>query len=245
VTTVVDMTQDEAGAARPVRVVVVDDHPIVRSGLAGLLAAQDGVELVCAVDSGEAAVAAIDEHDVDVVLMDLQLPGIDGIEATRRVIARRGPVAVVVLTSFSDRTRILDAFDAGAVGYVLKDAGPEELVAAVLAASRGESPMGSRAARALVEDRASSASGLSGESRAWSAPMYEVRGTGDDAGPTRLTARELEVLGLLRDGLPNKTIARRLGISEATVKAHLTSVFQRLGVRDRTQAALWMQSHAS
>lgn len=211
--------------AEPVRVLVVDDHPIVRSGLRGLIESEEGLVLVDAVDGGEAAVDAVGGQQVDVVLMDLKLDGMSGIEATRRVLAASPSTAVVMLTTSSDQSDIVDAFDAGARGYVLKDATPSELVEAVHAASRGESPMTWRTARALVDARNGPPSGRA------------------DAGPgvPPLTARELEVLTALREGLTNKMIARRLGISEATVKAHLTSVFQRLGVRDRTQAALWMQ----
>ena len=224
----------------PLRVLVVDDHPIVRSGLAGLISAQGDMTLVASVASGEDAVSAVGGAEVDVVLMDLQLPGIDGLEATRQVLVRRPAAAVVVLTSTSDRERILAAFDAGAVGYVLKDANPDELVSAIRAASRGESPMTSRTARALVEERLASAPPVP-VPRA--VPATVLVDEADDAAAAKLTARELEVLRLLRDGLPNKTIARQLGIREATVKAHLSSAFQRLGVRDRTQAALWMQRH--
>jgi DNA-binding NarL/FixJ family response regulator len=151
--------------------------------------------------------------------MDLSMPGVDGIEATRRLMAQRPESRVVVLTSFSDRERILDALDAGAVGYLLKDAEPGELLRGIEAAARGESPLAPKAAKAVLTARA--------ESR----PAAE------------LTAREQEVLGLLGQGLANKQIARRLGIAEKTVKAHLTSVFQSIGVTDRTQAALWARSH--
>ena len=125
---------------------------------------------------------------------------------------------VVVLTSFSDRERILEALDAGAVGYLLKDLEPEELHRGILAAARGESPLAPKAAHAVISARA-------------------------DARPgnAELTDREREVLGLVSEGLPNKLIARRLEISEKTVKAHLTRVFQTIGVTDRTQAALWAQ----
>jgi DNA-binding NarL/FixJ family response regulator len=164
--------------------------------------------------------------------MDLQLGEMDGIEATRRVLAAAPEVAVVVLTTSSDRSHILDAFDAGAQGYVLKDATPDELVDAVHAAMRGESPMAWRTARALVDARSGPVPSAPVAARAPTAPGESV---------PRLTARERQVLLLLRDGLTNRAISRSLGISEATVKAHLTSIFQRLGVRDRTQAALWTQ----
>jgi DNA-binding NarL/FixJ family response regulator len=150
--------------------------------------------------------------------MDLQMPGTDGVTATRRIVEEVG-TDVLVLTSFSDATRIVAALDAGAVGYLLKDAEPEDLIEGIRAVSRGESPLHPRAARQLLQAR--------------SGPRDEVD----------LTPRELEVLGLVRQGLANKQIARRLGISERTVKAHLTSAFARIGVPDRTQAALWAERH--
>jgi DNA-binding NarL/FixJ family response regulator len=154
----------------------------------------------------------------DVVLMDLQMPGIDGVAATRQIVASGAQSQVVVLTSFSDSERIVAALDAGAIGYLLKDTEPEDLLEGVRAAARGESPLNPRAARQLLTARAST-------------PVLTVD----------LTPREREVLGLVRQGLANKQIARRLGITERTVKAHLTSTFQRIGVSDRTQAALWAE----
>jgi DNA-binding NarL/FixJ family response regulator len=202
-----------------IRILVADDHDVVRRGLTALLDGTDGFAVVGAAADGEEAVALAGQHEPDVVLMDLSMPGVDGIEATRRLMAERPDSRVVVLTSFSDRERILDALDAGAVGYLLKDAEPDELLRGIEAAARGESPLAPKAAKAVLTARA--------ESR----PAAE------------LTARELEVLALLGEGLANKQIARRLGIAEKTVKAHLTSVFQSIGVTDRTQAALWARSH--
>ena len=200
-----------------IRVLVVEDHPVVRSGLLQLLGNVDQVEVVGAASGGEEAVRLATVERPDVVLMDLEMPDIDGIEATRRIRAGAPDVNVVLLTAFSDRKRILDAIDAGAVGYLLKDAEPDELVRGLEAAARGESPLSPKAAQALVAARG---------------------GRGDHA---QLTPREDQVLALVAEGLPNKLIARRLDISEKTVKAHLTSIFQRIGVTDRTQAALWAQ----
>ena len=204
-----------------IRVVLAEDHAVVRTGLVQLLGGVDGVEVVGVAAGGEEAVALAEQHTPDVVLMDLEMPGMDGIEATRRIRRASSNVNVVVLTAFSDRQRILGAIDAGAVGYLLKDAEPEELIRGLEAAARGESPLDPKAATALVAARAS------------------------QQGEPELTPREREVLALLADGLPNKLIARRLDISEKTVKAHLTSIFQRIGVTDRTQAALWAQRHRS
>jgi DNA-binding NarL/FixJ family response regulator len=202
-----------------VRVVLVDDHAVVRRGLADLLGGAEGIEVVATAADGAEAVEVSARHEPDVVVMDLQMPGVDGVEATRRILAAGGSTQVLVLTSFSDSERILAALDAGAVGYLLKDADPEDVIAGVHAVSRGESPLDPKAARELLLARGRR-----------------------DAGPS-LTPRETDVLRLVRLGLANKQIARRLGISERTVKAHLTSAFQRIGVADRTQAALWVERH--
>jgi DNA-binding NarL/FixJ family response regulator len=202
-----------------IRVLVVDDHPVLRGGLAELLGQADGVELAGLAADGTAGVElAVDERP-DVVLMDLEMPGVDGIEATRRIRSSLPETQVVVLTSFSDRDRILAALDAGAAGYLLKDAEPEELLRGVHAAAAGDAPLAPRAASALLEER------------------RETRPSAE------LTPREREVLLMVAEGLPNKLIARRLEISEGTVKAHLTRVFERIGVTDRTQAALWAERH--
>jgi DNA-binding NarL/FixJ family response regulator len=202
-----------------IRVVIADDHAVVRLGLAQLLATASDITVDAEAADGEEAVALTAAHRPDVVLMDLSMPRVDGVEATRRILAADPDAQVVVLTSFSERARILDALDAGAAGYLLKDAPPEELLQGIRAAARGESPLDPRAARALLSARA----GRNGE--------------------VELTPRERQVLSLVGEGLPNKLIARRLGISEKTVKAHLTSVFHRIGVTDRTQAALWARQH--
>jgi DNA-binding NarL/FixJ family response regulator len=200
-----------------IRIVIADDHAVVRAGLAQLLGTFPDVELVGAAADGEEAVALCAERRPDVVLMDLEMPVLDGIAATARIRAVQPEIAVVVLTSFSDRERILRALDAGAVGYLLKDAEPDELGKAIRAAARGESPLDPKAARALLSSRAATGA---------AAPLSE---------------REREVLAMVAEGLPNKVIAQRLSISEKTVKAHLTSVFRQIGVTDRTQAALWAQ----
>ncbi len=202
-----------------IRVAVVDDHTIVRNGLVALLGAHADLEIVGAVGDGEAAVALCVEQRPDVVLMDLSMPGVGGIEATRRIAAEAPGVQVVVLTSFMDRERIVEALSAGAIGYLLKDAEPEELIRGIHTAARGESPLDPRAARTML-----------GAQRA--PDPLDV-----------LTDREREVLVLVAEGLPNKQIGRRLEISEKTVKAHLTSIFRAIGVTDRMQAGLWARRH--
>jgi len=200
-----------------IRVVIADDHRVVRVGLEQLLQTFDDVEFLGAGAGGEEAVALCTQHRPDVLLLDLSMPDLDGIEVTKRLRDASPDTKVVVFTSFSDRERIVQALDAGAVGYLLKDAEPEELHAAVQAASRGEAPITPRAAAALLADRR------------------------ERPAEVALTVREREVLGLVVEGLANKQIARRMGISEKTVKGHLTNLFQRIGVADRTQAALWAE----
>ena len=201
-----------------ITVIVVDDHAVVRQGLAGLIEAAEDMTVLATGTDGEAAVALARQYLPDVVLMDLQMPGTGGVAATLAITEGVPGVQVLVLTSFSDTDRILAALDAGAVGYLLKDAEPEDLLDGVRAVARGESPIHPRAARQLLLARASGST-------------------------VELSPRETEVLRLVVAGLANKQIARRLGITERTVKAHLTSVFQRIGASDRTQAALWAQRH--
>lgn len=205
-----------------IRVVLADDHAVVRRGLTGLLESTDDLEVVGVARDGSEAVALVREHRPDVAVMDLQMPVLDGVEATRAIVADQLGTEVLVLTSFSDHARIDAAIEAGAVGYLLKDAEPDVLLDGIRAVARGESPLDPRAARRLIS-RAS-------PSRA-------------DVGPDELSPRETEVLRLVVAGLLNKQIASRLGITERTVKAHLTSVYQRIGVADRTQAALWAERH--
>jgi DNA-binding NarL/FixJ family response regulator len=200
-----------------IRVLIVDDHAVLRAGLEQLLVGEPDLEVVGkAADGGEAIQLARDLRP-DVVLMDLQMPGVDGVEATRTIVGEE-LADVLVLTSYSDAERIVGALDAGALGYLLKDAEPEEVLRGIRSVARGESPINPRAARELLG----------------------ARRTNSPANAD-LTPRETEVLALVRQGLANKQIARRLAISERTVKAHLTSAFQRIGVVDRTQAALWAE----
>jgi DNA-binding NarL/FixJ family response regulator len=201
-----------------IRVAVADDHRVVRVGLEQLLATFANVELVGAAAGGEEAVALCTAERPDVLLLDLSMPEVDGIEVTKRLADGAPDTRVIVFTSFSDRGRIVEALDAGAIGYLLKDAEPSEIESAIQAAARGEAPLAPKAAAALLADRSARSS-------------TEIE----------LTGRERDVLQLVVDGMANKQIARRLGISEKTVKGHLTNLFQRIGVADRTQAALWAE----
>jgi DNA-binding NarL/FixJ family response regulator len=200
-----------------IRVVVADDHGVIRDGLAGVISAEPDLELVATAANGAEAVEICRSQAPDVVLMDLEMPVLDGIEATRAILEDSPGIAVLVLTSFSDRRRITRALDAGAVGYLLKDASAAEVVRGLRTAAEGGSPIDPRAARLLLEAK-SAPDPLAG-----------------------LSPRERQVLALLVDGMPNKLIARRLEISEKTVKAHLTSVFRTIGVTDRVQAILWVE----
>jgi len=206
-----------AAERRPgaIRVLLVDDHALLRAGMARLLDLADDVTVVGSAGSGSQALEIAAALHPDVVLMDLSMPGMSGVEATRRLLRARPETAVVVLTSFADPDLVVDALDAGAVGYLLKDAEPDGLVGAVRSAARGESPLDPRAARIVLTAR--------------SRP----------APASVLSGREKEVLVLVAGGMANKQIARSLGIAERTVKAHLTSIFNQIGVADRTSAALW------
>ena len=202
-----------------ISVVIADDHAVVRRGLRTFLELQDDVEVVGEAADGGEAVAAVDRLGPDVVLIDLVMPGVDGIEAIRRIRERRPATRVIVLTSFVDDDKLFPAVRAGAAGYLLKDVQPQEIVAAIRAVHAGESLLHPAAAARL---------------------MAEVAADGERRDPhARLTAREREVLALVARGLPNKLIARELGVSEKTVKTHVSNVLGKLDLTDRTQAALY------
>jgi DNA-binding NarL/FixJ family response regulator len=194
-----------------VRVLVVDDHPVVRTGLRGMLAADPAIEVIGEAGSGEEALALVERHRPDVILMDLRMPGMDGVAATTRIAAGYPSVRVLVVTTYDTDTDILRAVEAGATGYLLKDTPRDQLTAAVHAASRGETVLAPPVAAKLVTRMR--------------APATE-----------NLTPREIEVLGAVSEGLTNAEIGRRLFIGEATVKTHLLRVFTKLGVDDRTAA---------
>ena len=194
---------------------VVDDHEVVREGLRAFLELQDGIEVAGEATDGEEAIAVAERLDPDVVLMDLVMPKLDGLGAMRELRKRVPRARVIVLTSFLDDDKLLPALRAGAAGYLLKNAPPPELARAVRAAHAGEALLDPVVAARLVETLA---------------------GDGDPL--DRLTPREREVLELIGRGFPNKRIARRLEVSEKTVKTHVGHVLAKLGVTDRTQAAV-------
>jgi NarL family two-component system response regulator LiaR len=202
-----------------IRVLIADDHAVVRQGLKTFLELQDDIEVVEDVADGEAAVAAVEREAPDVVLMDLVMPGVDGVEAIRRIKEGRPQARVLVLSSFLDDERLFPAVRAGAAGYLLKDVEPRELVKAIRTVHGGEALLHPAVAARLMDEFA-----------AGRAPEPSADG---------LTDREREVLTLIARGLANKLIARELSISEKTVKAHVSSILGKLGVSDRTQAALY------
>ncbi len=205
---------------KPVTVLIVDDHEVVRQGVRAYLGAQAEFEVLGEADSGAAAVALAEEHIPDVVLMDLIMPGMDGVEATRRVKNVSPRTQIVVLTSYHEDEHIFPALQAGAISYVLKDLGMEELATAILKAAQGEATLHPRVASRVIR---------------------ELRGPKtDDVNPyTELTNREMEVLRLIAGGTSNSGIAEELVVSEYTVKGHVSNILSKLHVADRTQAAVY------
>lgn len=204
----------------PVRVMIVDDHEMVRQGAAGYLEAQPDIAVVAQAESGQQAVALVQEHVPDVVLMDLVMPGIDGVEATRRIKDLSPRTHIIVLTSFHQDEFIFPALQAGAISYLLKDVKAAELVEAIHRAARGEATLHPRVAARLVKEFQSA--------DLTTASPYAV-----------LTDREMEVLGLIAKGHNNSTISEELVISLGTVKGHVSNILGKLHLADRTQAAVF------
>jgi len=207
--------------SEPIRVFLVDDHPIVREGIRTLLTDEPDFDVVGEAGSGASAVRGAEEHQPDVVLMDLRLPDMDGIEAARRVRAVRQETNVVMLTSsLGEGLRVREAVEAGVIGYLLKDVSRDELVRAVRDAAVGRSTLHPEAQNELMQATASPP------------PMH-----------SQLTSREHDVLRLIGEGLSNKKIAGRLHLTEGTVKGYVSIILSKLGVEDRTQAALYAVKH--
>jgi len=201
-------------ADRPIRILLVDDHEMVRTGLRAFLDLQEDMEVVGEAGSGEEALALTPRAAPDVVVLDLALPGMTGVEVARRMRTDHPDVKVVALTSFAGQDMVLPAVRAGVAGYLLKDVGPAELADALRAAAAGGSPLHPQVAATV---------------------MASVTARADDP----LTPREREVLRLIARGLSNRLIARELALAEKTVKAHVSAILAKLGVADRTQAALY------
>ena len=196
---------------RPIRLLVCDDHPVVRSGLRGVLRSQPDFEVVGEASDGTQAVDLARRFRPDVVLMDLRMPGMDGVTATGKIKAEHPGIQVLILTTYETDADILHAVEKGAIGFLLKDTSEESLFDAVRQVARGRSPLAPSVAARLVE---------------------RMRGTDDKT----LSEREIEILQLVAQGLNNKDIAQKLLISESTVKAHMLHIFAKLGVTDRTAA---------
>jgi DNA-binding NarL/FixJ family response regulator len=211
--------------ANTIRLLIIDDHPLFRQGVRFFLESIPELELMAELENGSAALAFLAEHQVDLVIMDLQMPGMDGVEATYKIKETWPLVKVLILTSFGGWDKVYAALKAGAAGYVLKDAQPEELVAAIKAVAAGGSYLGAQAAIELINR----------------VDCY-IGNLPDDL-PEPLTERELEVLKLLGQGLGNREIAEKLIVSEKTVKTHVANILQKLQVSSRTQAVLYAIQH--
>ncbi|MBC2879361.1 MULTISPECIES: response regulator [Streptomyces] len=209
-------------SGRTIRVLLVDDHQVVRKGLRTFLEIQDDIEVVGEAGDGAEGVARAEELHPDVILMDVKMPGMDGIEALRRLRALESPARVLVVTSFTEQRTVIPALKAGAAGYVYKDVDPDALAGAIRSVHAGHVLLQSEVAGALLAQ--------------------------DDTGGTQgrgnaLTEREREVLALIADGRSNREIARALVLSEKTVKTHVSNILMKLDLADRTQAALWAVRH--
>ena len=202
-----------------IRVLIVDDHAIVRKGLRALLRNLPDIEVVGEAEDGWEAIAAVEKLDPDVVLMDLLMPELDGIEATRRIMDDQPDTRILVLTSFAGEDAIFPAIKAGALGYHLKDSSPEELVQAIRQVHRGESSLHPLIARKVLQELS--------------------RPSGDPPTPDPLTPREVQVLRLVAQGKSNHEIADELVISETTVRTHVSNILSKLHLASRTQAALY------
>ncbi|MGW1588716.1 response regulator [Streptomyces sp. NPDC002386] len=210
--------------ADPIRVLLVDDHQVVRRGLRTFLEVQDDIEVVGEAADGAEGVARAEELRPDVVLMDVKMPGMDGIAALRRLRELDNPVRVLIVTSFTERRTVVPALRAGAAGYVYKDVDPDALAGAIRSVHAGHVLLQSEVADALLsQDEVNSGQGRAGS----------------------LTDREREVLGLIADGRSNREIARALVLSEKTVKTHVSNILMKLDLADRTQAALWAVRHGA
>ncbi|MGW1405712.1 response regulator [Streptomyces sp. NPDC002403] len=211
-------------ADRIIRVLLVDDHQVVRRGLRTFLEVQDDIEVVGEAADGAEGVARTEELRPDVVLMDIKMPGTDGIEALRRLRELENPAKVLIVTSFTEQRTVVPALRAGASGYVYKDVDPDALAGAIRSVYAGHVLLQPEVAGALL--------------------AQEDPGSGTGRGST-LTEREREVLGLIADGRSNREIARALVLSEKTVKTHVSNILMKLDLSDRTQAALWAVRHGA
>jgi DNA-binding NarL/FixJ family response regulator len=217
--------------SEPIRVLLADDQRVVREGLTLILDLLEDVEVVETASDGEQAVALAERLSPDVVLMDLRMPRVDGIEATRRLASSRPRIGVIALTTYADDASVLGALRAGARGYLTKDASAEQIAAAIARVADGEASLDEAIQTKVV---AAVTAGLGSE------PAAEP---GNEELPDDLTAREAEVLGLIAGGLSNQEIAEQLVVSPATVKSHVNHLFAKIGARDRAQAVGYAYRH--
>lgn len=206
--------------SEPIQVILIDDHAVVRKGIREFLEDEGDIRVVAEAADGETAFALVREHEAGVVVLDIQMPGISGIEVARRLRAAGNPVGILILTAYDDDPYIMAGIEAGANGYVLKSAAPEEIVRAVRAVHEGQSAVDPAVATKLIQY-------LSGRSGAPAGKAAEA-----------LTDRELEVLALVAQGLTNRAIGRKLGISDRTVQGHLANIFGKLDAASRTEAVM-------
>jgi DNA-binding NarL/FixJ family response regulator len=214
-----------------IRVLLADDQRLVRESLATMLGLLGGIQLVATASDGEEACALVAEHEPEIVLMDLRMPRVDGIEATRRLRETHPDVSVIALTTFADDESVLGALRAGARGYITKDASAEDIRSAIQTVAAGEAALDPSVQQHVVAALA----GRGEPPLASSGPEAEL--------PDGLTPREAEVLGLIADGLTNSEIAERLVVSPTTVKSHINHLFAKAGIRDRAQAVRYAYRH--
>ena len=242
------MTAEAAGGA-PIRVLAADDQRVVREGIAMILSLLPGVEVAGTAADGEEALALAAERRPDVVLMDLRMPRMDGVEATRRLRAEFPEIQVIVLTTYADDRSVVGALRAGAVGYLTKDAGAEEIQQALRRVSSGQAAIDPAVQRHLVEAIAAGPplegdpAAADGPGSAPAASASSVAPPADGRLPDGLTPREAEVLSLIAAGLSNAEIAARLVVTEATVKSHINHLLPKIGARDRAQAVRYAYRH--
>lgn len=215
-----------------VRVLIVDDQTLIREGLETLLGLSPGVQVVGSAVDGEDAVRMAGEEQPDVVLMDLRMPRCDGVDATRRIVRDHPSIRVVVLTTYADDDSIFGALDAGAMGYLTKDAGAREIQEAIRTVYAGEALLDPAVQRRLIQ-----------RLRDTARPSGRLPATPEAPLPDGLTPREAEVLGLIAEGLSNQEIATRLVVTEATVKSHINNIFSKANLRDRAQAVVYAMRH--
>lgn len=220
-----------------IRVLLVDDQPLLREGIATILGAQPGLEVVAQASNGVEAIEATQHHEVDVICMDVEMPGMDGLEATRRIMAQStAPPRVLVLTTFSREDYLIEALQAGASGFLLKTTRPEQLADAIRSVAAGDALLSPEVTRSVIQRAVTTGTQ---DGAAHTPAPGALRPRTEAAPPTDLTDRELEVLRLVAGGLSNDEIATELIIGRATVKTHVSNVLMKLQLRDRVQAVAY------